>query len=866
MKLKKWLKENWHYVIAFLISAMIMMLAYITFYVYPFGDGSVLVLDLNGQYVSYFEHFRSVFTEGKSLFYSWSSSLGGEFLGTTAYYLLSPFSLFTVIFPADHITEAILLMTLCKLGAASVTMTYYLRKHEVARDKAVLLGICYGLSGYAVVQVMNIMWIDAVIMLPIFILSIERLVDKEQYRLFVFALVYLFITNYYIAYMIGLFGALYFVYYTIRQENSFRKFIRDFLHFMAYTIMAIFVCSWLLLPTIYSLSLGKSTFTTPDYSLFVKFDLLDFFVKMLPSTYDSVNVQGLPFVYCGCITIFLIPLYFMNENITTHRKLCSLVLLIVVMLCMNISWIDLALHGFQNPNWLNYRYAFVYPFLLIAMAGEVFVQEEGITAKQICMTLAGWIIFLAVIQKYGFYYVDDLYSIVLSVIVMVIYTVVLCRNKQGTNMALSTLLICTCSVELLSNTYTSLHDLDDEVLYSTRTSYIPYIDEIKEAYDYVQADDSSKLFRTEKNFHRTVNDPMSAGFYGISHSTSSLNKESIQVLRRLGYAARDHWTKYLGGTPISDSLLGIKYVMSKGEPVSYYSFLYMVESISVYRNDTALSILTAVDNDILRMDMDNVSAIETQNRLLSAMLGISYTEFFEPFEVESIYLENVYSSEVASHICYHENDSSLNAEVYFNFNSSDGKHVFYYFPSSYPREVNMWFNNSWVDTYFGNESTRIYDLGPVEDGDSLGMTIINNEVYLRDGVDYFYTFNEDLFNEAIQSLLDKTATITDFKQTSIKATITADANDVVFTSIPFEKGWTIYVDDKKVDYYELCDAFIGFDISEGTHEITMKFTPYGFRLGLFLGVIGVIGLFILQYMDDEKLRLKIQKRISNKQA
>ncbi|MBR3841566.1 MAG: YfhO family protein [Erysipelotrichales bacterium] len=861
MKLKKFINENWHYLLAFLIPVFIMMLAYITFYIYPFGEGSVLVLDLNGQYVSYFEQFRATFMNGKSLFYSWSSSLGGEFLGTTAYYLLSPFSFITLLLPANHITEAILLMTLFKLGSASVSMTYYLCKHNVPKDKALVLGLCYGLSGYAVVQVMNIMWIDAVIILPIFILAIERLVEKERYGLFTFTLIYLFITNYYIAYMIGLFGGLYFVYYSIRKQVNWRKFVYDFIRFILYTIIAVLICSWLLLPTIYSLSLGKSTFTTPDYSLFVKFDLLDFFMKMLPSTYDSVNVQGLPFVYAGTITIFMIPLYFMNEKINWHEKLCAIVLLVVVMLCMNISWIDLALHGFQNPNWLNYRYAFVYPFMMISLAGEAFAHEEGYSAKQVGYTLLGFILFIAFGQKYGFYYVDDLYTVVLSVVVLTVFAVALIQNKKYRNILLSTILICTCSIELLSNAYTSLHDLDDEVLYSTRTSYIPFMEELKEAYEVIQNEDSSLLYRTEKLYHRTVNDPMSVGYNGISHSTSSLNKESIQLVKRLGYAARDHWTKYLGGTPISDSLLGIKYIMAKNETVPYYSFLYSVDTVNVYRNDNALSIITSVNDDLLEVDMEVLSALELQNAILSAMLGIEYTEFFEPFEVESITLENLYSQEIASHTMYHETDSSLNAEIYFNFNSSNGKHVYYYFPSTYPREVNMWFNNTWVDTYFGNESTRIYDLGPVEDGDNLGMTVINTEVYLRDGVDYFYTFNEELFNESVKKLVSKSAKITEFDETSIKAVVTSDTNDIIYTSIPYAKGWDIYVDGEKVEYYKIMDAFIGFNITEGRHEITMKFTPHGFTLGLGLGLIGIIGFFVLQYFDNKKFRLFIESKI-----
>ena len=30
----------------------------------------------------------------------------------------------------------------------------------------------------------------------------------------------------------------------------------------------------------------------------------------------------------------------------------------------------------------------------------------------------------------------------------------------------------------------------------------------------------------------------------------------------MGYSSKSHWSKYLGGTPVSDSLLGIKYILT----------------------------------------------------------------------------------------------------------------------------------------------------------------------------------------------------------------------------------------------------------------------------------------------------------------
>ena len=56
--LKKWAITNRIYIIAFFIPIVIMYISYAIFGLYPFGEESVLVLDLNAQYVYYFEALR----------------------------------------------------------------------------------------------------------------------------------------------------------------------------------------------------------------------------------------------------------------------------------------------------------------------------------------------------------------------------------------------------------------------------------------------------------------------------------------------------------------------------------------------------------------------------------------------------------------------------------------------------------------------------------------------------------------------------------------------------------------------------------------------------------------------------------------
>lgn len=81
--------KNGYLFAAFLIPVILMGIAYISFGIYPFGGRSVLSLDLNAQYVFYFDYVHDVIGNGESLMYSWSRNLSGEFMGIIGYYLAS---------------------------------------------------------------------------------------------------------------------------------------------------------------------------------------------------------------------------------------------------------------------------------------------------------------------------------------------------------------------------------------------------------------------------------------------------------------------------------------------------------------------------------------------------------------------------------------------------------------------------------------------------------------------------------------------------------------------------------------------------------------------------------------------------------
>ena len=238
--LKHWAVQNQSYIFAFFIPVILMCIAYALFKFYPFGDNSVLVLDLNAQYIYYFEALRDAFWEaGKSFFYNWSRNLSGGYMGIIGYYLASPFTLIVMLMPRKLILTSMLIMILCKIGSASVTMNLYLQKSKNLKPlHATIFGILFSLCAYMVIQTIDPMWLDGLVTLPLIALGLEHLIDDGRKINYIIPLAVMFVANFYIGYMIGIFVVFYFIYYLFfgsdekrGKFSSYFLYLREFWYF-----------------------------------------------------------------------------------------------------------------------------------------------------------------------------------------------------------------------------------------------------------------------------------------------------------------------------------------------------------------------------------------------------------------------------------------------------------------------------------------------------------------------------------------------------------------------------------------------------------------------------------------------------------
>ena len=106
-----------------------------------------------------------------------------------------------------------------------------------------------------------------------------------------------------------------------------------------------------------------------------------------------------------------------------------------------------------------------------------------------------------------------------------------------------------------------------------------------------------------------------------------------------------------------------------------------------------------------------------------------------------------------------------------------------------------------------------------------------------------YAVPMDIYDDAAQKLEADKYDIESFSDTHVIGTMDVKEASIMYFSILSTPGWKIYVDGEEVEKInDVNIAFTGAAISQGHHNVELKYTYPGLKLGLCITVIGVICL------------------------
>ncbi len=870
-KLKSLIQNNKFILLSGLAAFFIIMVVYFCYSIIPFGDKTIYRMDLYHQYGPLFSELYDRITNGESMLYSWNSGLGSSFIGNFYNYLSSPFSILVLLFGHENTFEAVAAMIAIKAILSAMAISYYLKKSNKADGPQLIgFGIMYAFSAYFIAYYWNVMWIDSMYLLPLIVLGIEKIINSGKCGNYIIFLTLAIFTNYYIGFMLCIFSCLYFLYYYFCTSEKFIKksvildnndkkysalgksfFFQSGLRFAFSSLAVGIILVFMLLPVAYVLNSSSATSGTHPDEIKNYFNIFDFLANHLASLEPTIRSSGedvLPNVYCGILTVMLVPAYLFSDRISSKEKIATSVLLGIMFFSFNINYLNYLWHGLHFPNDLPYRQSFMYSFILITMAYKAFINIKYMNKKQFLSIGIGILAFIVLTQKLGSKNVDNT-TVLVSVIYVFAFTIILglIQSKKNQAYALSIILSCTVISEtIIANT-------DHYVANQTKTAFTEDYDDFKELQSVIDKNDNSLFYRTELSDLRTRMDPSWYDYNGVSVFSSMAYEKVANMQKSIGlYGNQINSYTYNPQTPVYNSIFGIKYIYDRNSLISegkYYTLADKNATYSAYENNYNLNIAFPVSETITNWDSALYSnPVDSQQELFACATGIDGI-YNRIFDYEFI-CNNVYDisedDKYMTNFNIQKIDDSTEASATATITAQSSGHIYIYLYSRNLDSVSVYSPS--ISTHMSVSDGYILDLGYYEPDNKISVTMPIAEDKAYANVDFVvFTIDHDKFVDGYNILKSGQIEYTSFSDTTIEGTFSADIDEVLFTSIPYDKGWNLYIDGEKVaeeNIIKISEALLGVKVSSGEHSIKFEYSIPGLNTAIIISVTFISLLLI----------------------
>ena len=824
--MKLFFKTYWTYFVSFIIPIIIMIGVYLSQGIYWNSDNSPLLGDGFHQYVIFDVALRNILHGNSSLFYTFTSGLGLNFYALSSYYLGSFLSPLVYFFNLTNMPDAVYMTTLLKFGLIGLSTYFSLNKlfQSIPKPLKLALSTSYALMSFTVSQLEIKTWLDVFILIPLIITGLHLLITEKKFLLYFTSLSILFIQNYYFGYMTVLFLIFW---YLCQISWDFKTRKSSVLDFIVISFLAGMASLILTLPTLFDLQTHGEKLTEVTKFQTESSWYLDLFAKQFIGSFDTTKYGAIPMIFVGLLPFILTILFFTLKTIKFHVKLIYAIFFAFLIASFYIEALDLFWQGMHTPNMFLHRYAWIFSTLLIYTAAEVLKRLKEIKIWNFLVSLflivTGFLTTIYLKSHYSF--LTDL-NILLTLEFLVVYSLLLLAViKKFISVNLFAFLISLfIMVEMSLNASSQMDGIAKEWGFASRSAYIRDIPAMESFSTYI----GNQFTRTEKLETQTGNDSMKFNYNGISQFSSVRNRSASSTLDKLGFksSGTNLNLRYANNSILADSLFGIQYNISES-PIDKYGFkdVYQKDNLTLYENQFSLPIAFAsqsVYNDV----KFNEHTLDNQASFLNQLADVNF-DYFSPIPYEKTEntddLISVTSSSNEDAAIQYQIEVPENSQVYLSFTNL-------HFSNDKQKKVDILVNGE-KKTFTTDNVFSFFNLGYTKEKKTFNIHVSfpgNSQVSFESPT--FYRLDTKTLTEAIQKIKEQPVTVSTSKN-KVFATYDVQQDTSIFFTIPYDKGWSAYQDDKKIEIKQAQTGFMKVDIPKGKGTITLSFIPHGFITG-----------------------------------
>lgn len=851
-------KKNIFFILSFLIPAAILFFAFAFNGIYPFGSQSVMTGDITYQFMDYLAYYKTIFFGNNDLTYTFSKTLGGDMAGFAAYYLYSPFNLILLFFPNRWLPVGLMIMIIIKCGLCGASFFYMLVKLFGFRKEGIIFSTTYALMGYIIVYFQLYAYFDNLMLLPLIVLGIHNIIrDPKRKVSYIVPLFLSIVNNYYIGWMLCIFSALYFVFQVILKTDSFRdwkKQIPVLCSFAVSSLIAGMLSAFVTLPALLSLRGEKNSFHLGFYRTF---EMSQLFSRLYTNSFKG-NISGcLPNIYCGVFIVLLFGFYFFQKKISRKERILSGLFVLFFLLNFYINTLNVVWHGFNLPIGFPYRYSFLLTFLMLLSAYKGYLSSEGkYSAAFLTGGISVYIVYSVFLLLRGSE-VTGKKEIFLdgAILLFLLLVMVLYRNAKIKKEAFLLFLFMIQTGDLFINANDAMKYFD----FTDLKEYQSYIDETGDIVNQIKKKDDG-FYRIEKYYRRTHNDPMQFDYSGLTHFSSCEKKEIISYMGKLGFRDNGNWSFYnSGSTSFADCLFGIKYIISQfdstGKP---YIISFDHNDKRVFENPYALPFAFCADDQVRSVNFDSDNLFEIQNELADAVSGKENC-IFKEVSCEKVHIENMTKEDCGDYIYYEPENREKESYIEYTLKIDREDILQVYFSAPDLQDVELFLNGNSMGGYFEKYKWDIMDFGSYKEGETVKIRIVPKSDSLKLRKAYFYYEDHDALKEWHRNVSSDQCEIKKITSSHLKGTVNTEKNKCLVFSIPYEKSWKVFVDNKRMETKEAAGKLLSVDILPGKHEIELIYKADGLGIGITISCMSLLFLLYILWIEKKTVRKEKNK-------
>ena len=886
-------KKMIFYIASFAIPAAIILVALAGLHVVPFGDKTLIIADANGLYINSLSYAGRMFRGIEGIIYSFEKGLGGNMMAYVGGTMLNPFYLFFTFFDILDYPLAYSLVCVCNLAFCGTTMYIFLKDFYGHNASNLIFSTTYALIGFNVAYAWQVIFFTGVQTLPLMVLGLRRIFQKKNPWLYIISLAYSLVTDFYFGYTLCIVSVLIFFAVLWQEKDNIESKLSLFINYAVSSVCGGLLPVVVWLPAFLSLRGGRLDQTgLSDFSFAENMPFLEIGSKLFTGA-NTTNelINGLPNIFVGLLPIALVVLYFMNSQVDNRKKTVAGILLGFYLLNFYIIAFNMLMHGGTTTNWFNYRYSFIFSFLLILVAAYEwkYVLEESRLHLKRCLVIMVIATVLIFSKKYSFVIAG---AILLDYCILLIMALALRMHhkdpiKNPAKTVTSIVLVLTC-FSMFGNFILCTHNLLKDEGWSQKVSdYHKTVSKVNPLIVGVKLGDHD-FYRMEVNEQRSGNcgnDPFFYGYNGIGHGGSHERDFVRTSLYKLGvhwYGMRNY---YAEGTPAAtDALLGVRYLVADEDMVEEKEYTRLTdmekmglstdeENYDLYQSMYALPIAFMSQTEVNRLELSYDDIFDNLNRVWKSISGTEKLAFVEEDDIEftsinmidtrtlsagearDILKEYEVENGTSNHLGESESESSASestskqglvvsaimdeapqfySSVEFSFKAKQDGPVYVY-------------HRAGMSEVSGAADPILKYMGYHHKGDIVkGYLLVQGDyvdkVVFEEFSGRFRVAYADL--QALQDMSEtvrkQPTTIEKVKESHLTGTMTAKENQELLFTIPWDEGWTCYVDGQKTPIKQVLGVFMAVDVAAGQHTFEMRYEPTGLHIGVIISIATVI--------------------------